>query len=332
MSKYSHLERLQMIFAGEKPDRHAASFWRHFFHMEDSAEGLAEAMLYFQKKFDWDFMKINPRADFHVEDWGLVQEYSKKEFVKHTKTKFPINSVNDWDKIEELEITAPVLSELLSAVSMIRKKSDRELPLLMTVFTPLAIAGRMVDDDQMLADHLRSHPEKIKRALEAITRTYIKFVEELRNAGADGIFYATTQWAAGNLINWNEYKEFGLPYDLPVIEAAGEDAINLFHVCSSNNYLKELSNLDYRSKMINWDSDDPTNIPLDKGIDFLDKPVVVGGCDRNGWLLKGAPHEMAYQVDRLKEMADPTSLIIGPGCSIPPETPMENLAAIREAL
>jgi len=27
-----------MIIAGEKPDRHAASCWRHFFHMEHHAD------------------------------------------------------------------------------------------------------------------------------------------------------------------------------------------------------------------------------------------------------------------------------------------------------
>jgi len=71
MDKYSHRDRLEMILAGEKPDRFAASFWRHFFHMEHHAEGTAEAMVSFQKRFDWDFIKINPRADYHVEDRGL---------------------------------------------------------------------------------------------------------------------------------------------------------------------------------------------------------------------------------------------------------------------
>ncbi len=77
MTKLSHRERIQMILAGQKPDRFAVSFWRHFFHKESTAEGLAEAMVGFQKQFDWDFMKINPRADYHIEDWGFRQEYSR---------------------------------------------------------------------------------------------------------------------------------------------------------------------------------------------------------------------------------------------------------------
>lgn len=332
MSKLSHKERLQTIFAGEKPDRFAASFWRHFFHMEHHAEGTAEAMLAFQKRFDWDFMKVNPRADYHVEDWGLKQEWSRDEFAKHKKSNFPITKAEDWEKITVLNPNKGVLAEHLDVISRIRKGSDKELPVLMTVFTPLAIAGRMVEDDQMLADHIRSHPDSVKKALEAITKTFVSFVGELRNAGADGLFYATTQWAASNLISWDEYQEFGVPYDLRVIQATESDAINLFHICSSNNFLTELADIDYQCQMYNWDSDDPTNLPLDKAYEPLNGKTLVGGADRNGWLLQSSPAEVGYMIDKIKDEHDPTRLIIGPGCSIPPETPMDNLQAIREKL
>ncbi len=332
MDKYSHRERLQMVFSGEKPDRFAASFWRHFFHKEHHAEGTAEAMLDFQKRFDWDFMKINPRADYHVEGWGLRQEWSHDEFTKHTKSGFPVTSVDDWRKIEPLKLSTPALDEHLSVVSLIRKKSPPDLPLLMTVFTPLAVAGRLVDDDNLLADHIHRHPEAVLPAIEAITQTFEQFASELRNAGADGLFYATTQWASSNLISWEEYRTFGVPFDLRVVKAAGDDAVNLLHVCSSNNYLKEIVELDYPCHMYNWDSDDPTNLPLDKGMEFISNKAIVGGADRDGWLLHATSNEIKHKMDQMKETFDPARLIIGPGCSIPPEVPMENLAAIREKL
>jgi len=333
MERYSHRERLNIILAGEKPDRFAASFWRRFFHKENCAKGTAEAMLDFQKQLDWDFMKINPRADYHIEDWGLKQNFSTSEFTKHTKSDFPVADADDWDRIEPLDpLKAPVLAEHLQTVSLIKKGSDSQLPLLMTVFTPLAVAGRMVDDDQLLADHLAKYPEKVHRALRAITDTFKAFVIELRNAGADGLFYATTQWAASNLITWDQYQEFGVPYDLEVVEAIGDDTINLFHVCSSCNFLKELAGIDYNAAMYNWDSDDPTNLPLDKGIELLADKTVVGGVDRDGWLLNSNSQEIAYKIDRIKNDNDPSRLIIGPGCSIPPEVPLENLQAIRDRL
>ena len=147
MAKYSPRERIELILNGYKTDRYAASFWRHFYHKESRADGTAEAMLDFQNHFGWDFMKINPRADYHVEDWGLEQDWSTEELTKHTKVKFPITKPDDWDNIEPLQPTAPVLAEHLQVVNLIRKGVGKELPILMTLFTPLAIAGRMVEDD-----------------------------------------------------------------------------------------------------------------------------------------------------------------------------------------
>ncbi len=332
MNELSHRERLELIFAGEKPDRFAASFWRHFFHKEHHAEGTAEAMLDFQKRFDWDFMKINPRADYHIEGWGFKQKWSHDEFKKHIKLDFPVKRLEDWRDIEPLKLSTPALEEHLRVVSLIRKKSSKDLPILMTVFTPLAIAGRMVEDNNLLAQHIHDHPDRVLPALEAITQTFEAFVAELRNAGADGLLFATTQWGSSDLISWEEYQKFGVPFDLRVIKAAGSDAINLFHVCSSNNFLKELVKLDYPCRMYNWDSDDPTNLPIDKGIDYITGKAVVGGVDHNGWLLHGTPDEMRGKMEEIKRKFDPARLIIGPGCAIPPEVPMENLQAIREKL
>jgi len=297
--------------------------------MEHRADGTAEAMLAFQKEFDWDFMKINPRADYHIEDWGLRQRWSHHEFKKHTKSDFPIRTADDWLKLKPLPPTAPVLSEHLKVVSLIRKGSDRELPLLMTVFTPLAVAGRMVEDNQTLVEHIRTAPEKVEAALRAITETFVSFAAELRNAGADGLFFATTQWASSEMLTWEEYERFGVPYDLEVVRAADSDALNLLHVCSGNNYLRQLSELDYNASLYNWDSNDSTNMPLEKAFDEIKNGALVGGVDENDWLLRSTPNEVAKRIEQMKNETDPSRLIIGPGCSIPPEVPLDNLRALR---
>ncbi len=330
--KYSHRERLEMIFAGEKPDRWAASFWRHFFHMEHHAEGTADAMLWFQKQLDWDFMKINPRADYHVQDWGVKIEYSHDEFKKHRKVSFPIKTADDWTTLKPLSPTAPVLAEHLKVVSMIRNKSDKELPLLMTVFSPLSIAGRLVPNHQMLVDHLRSEPEKVERGLDAITQTFSVYANELRNAGADGLFFATTHWASSDLITWEEYQQFGIPYDLEVIRGAEIDAINLLHICDTNNFLEQLAEYDYQAAMYNWDSHNPTNLPIDRAYDLLGDRTIVGGVDDKGWLLHGDVDEVRHQTKEVQKKHDMSRLILGPDCAIEPEVPMENLKAIRERL
>jgi uroporphyrinogen decarboxylase len=323
---------LETILSGDRPDRYAASFWRHFFHKEHDAEGTADAMLSFQKRFDWDFMKINPRADYHVQDWGKKLEYSHNEFKNHRKVGFPVKTADDWSRIEPLPASAPVLAEHLKAVSLIRKGVGRDLPILMTVFTPLSLAGRLVARHETLIDHIRAAPDKVERALGAITKTFAAYVVELRNAGADGIFYATTHWASKDKLTWAEYERFGLPYDTEVIRAIDSDAINLLHICNSNNFLKELAGHDYKATMYNWDSSNPTNLPIDRSYDLLKGKAIVGGIDDKGWLRYGGPDEIGYKIDELKERLDPSRVILGPDCAIAPEVPFANLQAVRERL
>ena len=84
--------------------------------------------------------------------------------------------------------------------------------------------------------------------------------------------------------------------------------------------------------MLNWDSSDPTNISLDKAYDQLPARTLVGGVDQFGWLEKSNPDEITYQIDKIKSENDPSRLIIGPGCAMRSEVPMENLRAIRDRL
>ena len=58
----THQERVTAALRSEEVDRPAVSMWRHFYGQETTAEGLAQAMLAFQRRYDWDFMKVNPRA------------------------------------------------------------------------------------------------------------------------------------------------------------------------------------------------------------------------------------------------------------------------------
>lgn len=321
-----------MILADERPDRFAASAWRHYYHSEGSAEALAEAMIWHQSQYQWDFMKINPRADYHIEGWGFRQLLSTNEFEKHTKQQFPITTHTDWIGIRPLSPTSPALAELLSAIKLIRKGVGSDVPLFMTVFTPLAIAGRMVSEPRLLRDHLSQHPDLVLQAIEAITQTFELFVAETRNAGADGIFLATTSWASSDQLTWEEYQRFALPFDLRLLAAAESDAINLLHVCGSNTMLRELLAHPYPVRLVNYNAADPTNPPLDKMISSFPKQVMMGGIDHDGWLRYSDPMEIRHLVHKLRDQFDPTRLIIAPGCTYDPSVPAANLRAVSEAI
>ncbi|OGC74950.1 MAG: hypothetical protein A2145_06110 [candidate division Zixibacteria bacterium RBG_16_40_9] len=327
MTKLSHKERILGLIKSEPIDRVTVSFWRHFYHRERTAQELAEAMLDYQKKFDWDLMKVNPRAAYHVQDWGAVLKFSNHEYVKTEIVDHPVKKTSDWERLNVLNPTQGAFGEQLQALSLIKKGLKDTVHFVETVFTPLSIAGDLVEDEKMLIQDLKENPKLIHQALEIITETFEKFVAEILNAGASGIFLATTQWASANYVTKEEYLEFGRPYDLRILKAAQGAELHILHVCEPNNFLELF--VDYPAHIINWDATDPTNLNLREGAKLLRK-VVLGGINHKVDLLQDNPEQILSKARRLKESMENIRWILGPGCTFEPSVPEENLKALRE--
>jgi hypothetical protein len=125
---------------------------------------------------------------------------------------------------------------------------------------------------------MRQQPNAVRGALEAVTATYAKFVSLVLAAGADGIFFATTDWGSRNLMSAEDYREWGRPYDLRVLAEARGAAFNVLHVCKRRNLLFEFA--DYPVHAFSWDATDPTNPSLQDGLSRLPGAVMGGICRR----------------------------------------------------
>lgn len=325
----THRERIEALLKGEKPDFMPVSFWRHFYESESTPEQLADAMVGFQERFDWDLMKINARASYYVEDWGGQYEYTEIEHDHPTRIDYAVKNPDDWQKIIRLDpLQAPVLSEHIKAVGLIKERSPETLPIVMTIFNPLSIAGDLVDNDTVMVDQLRNNPEAVHEALGNITQTYIDLAKEYIKAGADGIFYATTQWASIDLITKDEYLTFGHKYDMVFLEEIVPlTKFNVMHVCASNNMLALFA--DYPIKIFSWDMSDPTNPDVETGAEILGEKVLMGGVDKDNLLQKGTKEELEAMVEKNHRFARKHPFILGPNCSVPSVTPDENLAIIK---
>ena len=197
-TQMTHRERVLATLKGQDVDRPPVSMWRHFFGKETSPEGLAEAMLSFQHRFDWDFMKVNPRASYHAEGWGLKTRYDGDRPPQVVET--PIREPDDWLRVDVLGLDTPVLQEHLHALELISRDLQGEVPFLMTVFTPVSITAALAASEELFLQHLREHTDKVRHALEAVTETFIHFSRACLERGAAGLFYATTSWATAQYV------------------------------------------------------------------------------------------------------------------------------------
>jgi uroporphyrinogen decarboxylase len=320
-------ERVEATLRGSERDRPPVSFWRHFYEKEDSASGLAEAMLAFQGKYDWDFMKVNPRASYHGEGWGLKVRFRGEEGLKPERIDYPIKDPLDWGKVKSLPLDEGALAEQIQALRLIRKGLGQEIPMVQTLFTPLSIAGDLVGTADQLLQDLKYHPDLVHQALQEIAVTFARYAQACLQAGADGVFLATTEWASYNLLSDELYREFGRPYDLQVLAGAREGSFNILHVCESRNMLKAL--LDYPVHAFSWAATDPTNPSLQEILERSEK-AVIGGIEQEKTLRQGSREDLRRQIQKAKEEGRRGRWMLGPGCAIPVDVPEAHLEIVRQ--
>lgn len=321
-------ERIRKTLLGEATDRPPASLWRHFYDREASAEALAGSMLAFQRTYEWDLLKVNPRASYHVEDWGVrTARPGSGPLDKPTVVGCPIKRPEDWEKIRPLDPGRGVLGEMLDAEERIAAAVQGDTDWIMTLFNPLSIAADLVHDDALFVDHLRQHGDRVHAALRAITETFAGFVRATVHRGASGIFFATTDWGNSTRIDRETVQEFGRPYDLQILGEAAGVPLNTLHVCGPRVYMKE--HLDYPVAVISWDCHAPGNPKISELRKQTSKGLLTG-IDHEGTLVKGPCDAVQEEARAAIQESGGSRFILGPGCAVPAVAPSAHFQAVRE--
>ena len=322
-------ERVWAALRGDAVDRPPVSFWGHLYDRESSAADLAGAATEAQLRYGWDWVKLNPRKHYHVEPWGVTYRYSGERTIKPTLASWPVHGPEDWASITPRAHDEGALAEQIDAVAQARRSLPADVPLIETLFTPLAILGEMVESPQDLRLHMRTHPEPVRGALEAVTRTFTKWVGAVIEAGAEGIYLATVDWGSLNFLTPGEHREWSRPYDLRVLEAARGAPFNVLHVCKSRNLLLELA--DYPVRAFSWDALDPANPGLAGALHEL-RGAAMGGISYDSSLATADPERFEAEYRRGLDATGGRRWLVAPGCSIPPATAARNLEAVRDAV
>ena len=336
-AKLTKRERLRRPVAGGEVDRLPVALWRHFFQEETSRDGLVEAMVRWQRTYDWDFLKINPRACYHVQDWGNQYEFSESVHIKPTLVRQSVHQADDFRHLDRLALPgetagrgAPVLADHLAAVGEIRRALGPEVPLLMTVFTPMSLAAELAGGPQDLAALIAEDPTMVHVGLRTVTDTFAAFAAACVDAGADGVFLATTHVGTFTNFTREAYEEFGRPYDLEVLDAAAHAPLNLLHVCKSRAMVRELA--DYPVAMLNWDMLDRTNPGLADLAPLAADKALVGGLDRRSFQDPAAKDSLLGQLAAARQATGGRPFVVGSTCTIETTSRADLVAAVREAV
>ena len=319
-------ERIKSALAGKVVDRVPVSFWRHWPGDDQHSESLARVALEFQQRYDLDFIKIPVSSTYCVDDYGVKHEYrgnlmGDRDYLDHV-----VKNVDDWERIQPLDINRGTYGQQLQALRMIIDKRESNTPVIFTIFNPLAMAAYLAGDETLLV-HLRLYPDKVEKALKALTETCSSFVKSVIAEGADGIFLST-RWASYELMSEEEYRRFGKPGDLAVLAASSGGWFNVLHLHGQHPMFSTIA--DYPVQAVNWH--DRTALPGLKEAKKIFRGAVMGGIEQYKVLNLGSPLDVELQVHDAIDQTKGRGLIVTPGCTYPMSVPHSNLIAMRRAV
>ena len=321
----SHRERLRACLNGEGTDRPPVALWRHFPVDDQSQDTLAAATLQFQKTYDFDLVKVTPASSFCLRDWGVEDVWEGHTEGTRRYVKRLIQKPQDWETLPVLEPSAPHLAGQLACLRQIRAGLGPNVPMLQTVFSPLAQAKNLVGGDILIA-HIRKYPEAVLKGLETIAQSARRFVEATLETGVDGIFYAVQQAQAG-LLTLDEYKTFGTPFDQEVLEPASDLWCNMLHLHGRDVYFEVVEEFSF--PIVNWhDREAPPSLAEAQKV-FAG--TVCGGLRQDTLVYRDQAAVREEAGDAI-EQTNGQRFILSTGCVVPVIASHGNLMAARKSV
>ena len=323
----NHRERINATLRGQPTDHTPIALWRHFPNDDLRAETFAARVVEFQKKFEFDFVKVTPASSYPAEMYGATFRVPSpgsprlREGTRENVTH-PVNALADWDKLVPLGATNPVFVRELDALKLIRQQLGNDVHILQTIFSPLNSALNIAGE--RLYTDLREHPDVVHRALRPITETTIRFAVESLRAGADAIFFAT-QMATSTRLTLDEFRAFGEPSDLQVLQAirAAKPDFIFMHIHGLDIYFDAL--LHYPVDVVNWH--DRRTAPSLKQARSKWSGTLSGGFDEWNVLAEKSRDAVVAQARDAIAQAGGRGFILAAGCVIAVDTPEDNVRA-----
>lgn len=318
-------QRIGTTLRGDVLDRPPFAVWRHFYAEEQPGRGaqLSRRLVDFVETHDLDLLKYNPRAQYHAEPWGTVYRY---EGDVPELERYGVTDSSGWRDIQPVPPEGGVFDELLDGLALARGRLP-DVPIVMTIFTPLAILERVAGRERLLAD-LRARPTDVLGALDAVAWTFARFAQACVAAGAEGIFLATTVWAQRHVLRDDEYGVFGRPFDLRILDAVAAAPFNVLHVCGTESRVLELA--DYPVAAVSWNVHARGNPSPSAFLATVRDRVGIGGFSDEAFTSPDDAHVRA-EVDWLATLG-PRRWIAAGGCTIPVTSRARNIDRARALL
>lgn len=321
----SKKERLEAAIQGELIDRAPVALWRHFPVDDQDPGALVEAVASFHERFDFDFVKVTPASSYCIKDWGVEDRWQGSTEGTRDYIKRVIEDPGGWERLPVLDPDSGHLAEMLTSLRMLRQRLGQGVPIIQTIFNPLAQAKNLAGEARLF-EHLHQEPEQVALGLKTIFESTLAFIQALQSIELDGIFFAT-QHASYRYFDEAGYRRFGEAFDLPLLEAAQGWWLNVLHL-HGQAIMFELAGR-YPVQVVNWHDLDTAPDLVQGAAAFTG--AVCGGTRRDTIAL-GSHEQVRLECKAALQATGARGLILSTGCVVPIIAPEGNLQVVRDSV
>jgi uroporphyrinogen decarboxylase len=296
------------LLGAEPPAGVPAAFFLHFDAAYHEGPPAVEKHLAFFRQTDMDLVKI--------------------QYEQALPPSTPPARPADWANAPRFDddfFAAPI-----GVAEGLVRAARGEALVVMTVYSPFMWARRWAGEAVLLA-HLREDPAAVKRGLDILTGNVRALVRGCQRVGVDGFYISTQGGEAGRLGGSELFTGYVKPTDLAVWEQAQQSAFNILHVCDYEGPYADLTPfLDYPGQVVNCSLKVGERELTPREAAALFGRPFMGGLERKGVLATGDTDAIRRAVARVLAEA-PERFMLGADCTVPSETPWDNLRAAIDA-
>jgi len=203
----------------------------------------------------------------------------------------------------------------------------QDRPVFAGVIGPFSLAGRLMDVSEAMIN-CYDDPDMVHTTLKKVTEFLIKYINEYKKAGANGVVMAEP---LAGMLSPSLADEFSSEYVKKIAEAVQtDDFIVIYHNCGDNTLIMIDSILSTGCAAYHFGD----SIKMSEMLSHIPEDVIAMGNVSPSQQFKQGTVESIKQETKniLKECSAYPNFVISSGCDIPPLSSWDNIDAFFEAV
>ena len=279
--------------------------------------------------FDPAFQRGQNAVDKHLEFFRTTgMDFVKIQYEQVFPPIAGIQKPQDWARMPSYGLD--FYEQQLQVVEGLVKAAKSQAVVVITLYSPFMCAAHTTSD-ALLTQHINENPDAVKVGMEAITASLLRFVKACIHLGVDGFYTSTQGGEAGRWVASTRFDQCIRPFDLVLMnEANATCPFNILHICDFQRSYDDISRfVDYPGQVVNCSLEVGGQLVSTRQVAHMFGRPYMGGLMRKGVIATGTKQEIRAAVKAA--IADsPDRFILAADCTVPSETPWENLRTAIE--